>query len=496
VLNVLAPSCYSGPDRGQRARSASIALALAGAVSACSGLRLSKDAPRQPTLRVADAALASGAPDLALRVADLIITKQPGNAPALIARGDALYALGRSDLAQAAYRAAIAIDPTAVNAEVGFGRTLARSDPRAAEAAFLTALAREPDNVVALNNLGVVRDLQGRNAEAQKAYDYALTVAPGSTDVQINLGTSLTLSGHNAEAVQLLRDVANTPGVAQAWGQRLIAALTLAGDGPWAQQLLQADQFQAPQDPIFAAENIHLASTEESSPIVSKVTGYGLVKGPGPAPLANGERPGSGSETSHATHSSTDALVAELPESIQIPVPAAAPRTPVIATNLPSFVTAPDVVPPVALRPIATVSSKSAEASPFQPDSMTGPIDTTVATLLPSVLDLAVQITDPRPTPTAPTAAETPDVTTVESAPYVQLASLTSEPDAEFEWRRLNTRLSPLLGGREPTITRAEVRGQTYWRLRTWGFASLAEAHELCGQLKVAGLRCWSGRGL
>jgi Flp pilus assembly protein TadD len=471
-----------------------MALALAGAVSACSDLQLSKDAPRQPSLRVADAALTSGAPDLALRVAELILAKQPRNAPALIVRGDALYALGRSDLAQAAYRAAIAIDPTAVNAEVGLGRTLARSDPRAAEAAFLTALAGEPDNVVALNNLGVVRDLQGRNTEAQQAYDHALTVAPGSTDVQINLGTSLALSGRNSEAVQLLRDVGNTPGVAQAWGQELVAALTLAGDGSWAQQLLQADQVQAPQDPIFATGAIHLASVAESSPVVSEATGSGLVEAHGAAPLASGERSGDGSETSHANHGSTDTLVAELPESIPIPAPDAAPRTPVIATSLPSFVTGPDVAIPVASRPTATVAGNSTEASPSQPDWMTVPIVTTVATLLPSVLDLAVQITDPQPT--APRAAETPDVATVESAPYVQLGSLTSEPGAEVEWRRLYGRLSQLLGGREPTIMRAEVRGQTYWRLRTWGFASLAEANALCGQLKAEGLRCWSGQSL
>ena len=101
----------------------------------------------------------------------------------------------------------------------GLGRTLVQSDPRAAEAAFLAALSYEPDNVIALNNLGVSRDMQRRNAEAQDAYRHALTVSPESTDVQVNLGMSLALSGHAGEAVPLLRGIAarsrRSPGVAK-----------------------------------------------------------------------------------------------------------------------------------------------------------------------------------------------------------------------------------------------------------------------------------------
>jgi len=80
--------------------------------------------------------------------------------------------------------------------------------------------------------------------------------------------------------------------------------------------------------------------------------------------------------------------------------------------------------------------------------------------------------------------------------PYVQLASLVSRPDALLEWKRLTRRLPGLLEGREPTITSADSRGWTYWRLRTFGFSDAAEARELCGRLKAEGFGCWSGRGL
>ena len=48
----------------------------------------------QYSVKVADAALASGAPDMALRVSDIILERDPKNIAALVSRGDALYALG------------------------------------------------------------------------------------------------------------------------------------------------------------------------------------------------------------------------------------------------------------------------------------------------------------------------------------------------------------------------------------------------------------------
>jgi hypothetical protein len=80
-----------------------------------------------------------------------------------------------------------------------------------------------------------------------------------------------------------------------------------------------------------------------------------------------------------------------------------------------------------------------------------------------------------------------------EGAAFVQLASLHSAQDASYEWRRLNRRMPDLLSGREPTITRANAHGETYWCLRTLGFESLAEAKALCSRmLGASGLRCWA----
>src|ERR1700722_14863505 len=97
-----------GINQGRRI---SAVAALVITLSACSSFKLSNDTVRTPSLRLADTAMTSGFPDLALRVAELTIAREPRNVRAQISRGDALYAMGQREMAQSAYRTAIAIDP-------------------------------------------------------------------------------------------------------------------------------------------------------------------------------------------------------------------------------------------------------------------------------------------------------------------------------------------------------------------------------------------------
>jgi Flp pilus assembly protein TadD len=184
------------------------------------------------TLRVADAALASGAPEIALRVAEIVLDKEPSNVAAMVAKGDALYAIGAIDQARDTYRAAVAADVSNVGAQIGFGRTLVHANPSAAEAHFLAALAKQPDNVVALNNLGIARDLQDRHAQAQQAYRQALALSPNMPDVTTNLGLSLALSGQGAQAVQVLQPVATAPGASPMMRADLAVAMARGDVGP------------------------------------------------------------------------------------------------------------------------------------------------------------------------------------------------------------------------------------------------------------------------
>ncbi len=72
----------------------------------------------------------------------------------------------------------------------------------------------------------------------------------------------------------------------------------------------------------------------------------------------------------------------------------------------------------------------------------------------------------------------------------VQLGALSSEASARAEWQRLSHSLPGLLDGREPTVTKVERDGRTYWRLRTGRFADIAEATEFCTKLKAKGGTC------
>jgi Flp pilus assembly protein TadD len=423
-------------------------------------------------LLVAKAALDSGAPELALRVADLELAKKPNDASALVARGDALYALGRRDQAQMAYRAAIKIDPEASAAQVGLGRTLAQSDPRAAETAFLAALSREPDDVIALNNLGVVRDLQGRHADAQAAYSHAISVAPTSADVQINLGMSLALSGRTTEASRLLRGMASDPGVTQVWRKELVKALTLAGDGEWARQELPIDALQPLQSKAAVAENTEPTSKEASLSVAA----------PDKRPQSSStfvptESRGTEKQLGHITAPS---------ELRQMPAVAPDPRQPVIASELRPVVSG--VRDESAGKPVASSPEKPAEPSGVpepamrQFDAIAGPpdpLDRFAVAAVPKSEDMFTSQTE-----------------TVVDDFYVQLASLTSEAGAFLEWDRLKRWLPQFLGNRDPTVTPAEARGRTYWRLRTFGFASSLEAKQMCRELERTSLHCWTGRGV
>jgi Flp pilus assembly protein TadD len=212
--------------------------ALVSLVAACSG---HDDPRRQPGLNVAGAALAGGSPKIALNVADGILAKDPGNVPALLTQGDAFDALDRPQDAQASYTKALAGEPGSVEAQVGLGRLALKSDPAKAQALFLGALEHDPDNKVALNDLGIAYDLQSEHARAQDAYRRALGADPTMRAAEVNLALSMALSGQAAEAVRLLKPLANDPGASRRLRQDLAAALAMAGDRREAARILSAD---------------------------------------------------------------------------------------------------------------------------------------------------------------------------------------------------------------------------------------------------------------
>lgn len=94
--------------------------------------------------------------------------------------------------------------------------------------------------------------------------------------------------------------------------------------------------------------------------------------------------------------------------------------------------------------------------------------------------------------PPAPTraAAHAPAPSGSGKGTLVQLAALSSEDAARAAWVRLSKRLPELLDGRHPSVSRTEVGGKVYWRLRTGGFSGTAQATSFCEQARAKGAAC------
>jgi SPOR domain len=105
----------------------------------------------------------------------------------------------------------------------------------------------------------------------------------------------------------------------------------------------------------------------------------------------------------------------------------------------------------------------------------------------------------PGPTNTAP--AKAPAAAAALAAPkaavpvagrpaMVQLAALTTEQAARDEWQRMTKHMPDLLNGRQPSFSRVEHDGHTFWRLRTAGFSDVAQARTFCEHVRAKGGGC------
>jgi hypothetical protein len=99
--------------------------------------------------------------------------------------------------------------------------------------------------------------------------------------------------------------------------------------------------------------------------------------------------------------------------------------------------------------------------------------------------------------PVAKPAAVKPPAAVVETHPaasghhaMVQLAALSSEDAARNEWQQLTKRMPELLNGRQPSYSRTERDGHTFWRVRTTGFADAAQARTFCERIRAKGGAC------
>ncbi|MBE7211591.1 MAG: SPOR domain-containing protein [Gluconacetobacter diazotrophicus] len=129
--------------------------------------------------------------------------------------------------------------------------------------------------------------------------------------------------------------------------------------------------------------------------------------------------------------------------------------------------------------------SRSAATAP-EPRSEPAPAAPTPAPATPSLPTTATPPATIAPPPPRATEREEP----AGGGHGVQLAALDSEAAAKTEWARLSRSAPDLFARREPVIVPVEKDGKRFFRLRTGGFDSVAEATRFCGALRAKNIAC------
>jgi Flp pilus assembly protein TadD len=159
----------------------------------------------------------------------------------LLRRGQREGKSGRFDLAEKAFRAAVAADPNDAEAIANLGISLAnlgRIDE--AQQRLEEALAKDDTIVVAHVSLGVVYDRKGRDAAAIEQYAKATRLDPANIPALVYQADALMRTGYATKAVPLYRDAAaKSPGSSR-MEMSLAMALVRSGDLAQARDVLES----------------------------------------------------------------------------------------------------------------------------------------------------------------------------------------------------------------------------------------------------------------
>ena len=429
----------------------SVALAALLGVTGCNSLSSMTASEPDPSVKLAGIFLNAGASDAALRAADDALTRQPRNAAALKARADALVQMGRTEDAQIAYAALIAATPSDIAPRIALGRMLVQNNPAAAEQLFAEVLARAPGNAIAMNNMGIARDLQGRHVEAQAAYRAARAVDPKMTGASVNLGLSQVLAGDMNEAVRTLSPLAALDDAPAAVHENLGIALAARGETAEAKRVMA--RVMSPAEITVALAQVRRTGAPQVAAIAPRPAAPTPVQA---APIA---------AAPIAAAPIAAVPIAAVPIAA-LPVPLTAVAVPVALVQ--PVARAQPVAPAVA--PIAVVAEPAPAALLAEPVRQAG---------------MAVAMPIAPGTPVAVPPARS-------GAAYAQLAMAQSAGRARARWGEISASQQCLLADRRLVVAATSYRDQAVWAVRTGPFASPRQAESFCQQLIAAGQDCWA----
>lgn len=381
-----------------------------------------------------------------------------------------------------------------------------------AEAAVLA----EPRNAAYRAMLGAAYMESGRFLSARTSFDDALTLGDDSARTALGFALASIGSGDNGAALEVLEDWQDDIPAAD-----LGLALALAGNTPQAVHILSNAVRGGDNTPktrqnlayalalngnwagarIMAAEDVPLDQLD------ARMARWGEMAGPdqaqtrvasllGTTAVADGGQPAALALANHPSH---EQLAAEAAAHAP-PVPEAAPQQIAEAgSELPALVAdatsqpaaelaiaTPPVAPPADFQS-AFASPAPAAVTPMQMmEAAAEFVSRPVVQQTPTRLGAA----DPAPAKASPRVASrsAEQAAAVGGSHLVQLGSFSSEAGARRAWG-IYAKRYPQLSDHQMVITRAVVRGKTYFRVSAGGMAR-AEATGICSAVKRSGEGC------
>jgi len=193
-------------------------------------------------MHIAAAARSSGDYGNAINLYRHAATMDTANPEPLIALGDTLLDMGKTDEAIVNYNAALKLNPQAPTALRGLAKAYLRTGrPDLASSPLAVAYQGTPNDPKLLLLIGVADDFIVQHADAQDRYQQGLQLAPGDRALSLDLALSLALSEKFDQAIATLRPITYGPGSTPQERQTLALIYGLKGDEKSARELARRD---------------------------------------------------------------------------------------------------------------------------------------------------------------------------------------------------------------------------------------------------------------
>ena len=219
---------HFGSGKGSTPALALIALV---AVSGCSSTHSNAEADSAIRAKLAQLSEQSGNSGEQLASLGLAASQSPSNAAVQIRYATALANAGRNLQALQVATPVYDRDKGPTSLGLLIGRLHIRlEESEAAASAYRQVLAGEPENIEALNGLGIAEVMQGTLAAAETALRHAVADAPADTFSRNNLALALALERKTDEAIPTLQALLREDSSSRRVRANLALAYTLSGD--------------------------------------------------------------------------------------------------------------------------------------------------------------------------------------------------------------------------------------------------------------------------